>query len=200
MNKRSGGQRTVLWWIGWIALTIASFFLSCLFWTRHIAAHVGPMSQAGVPVLWVSAVFGTWMLLLVPLIVVMYNKVDKAYEDSRIARETTALQKARAELGVRAIRLDEKDRRLAREITDKLKKAPETIRHGHLVTAKLRDGRSIENVFIRDKKEMLGIYGVPSLSFTASEIVDVEPAGEGPLPDFKPELWLRLDGIGDRLS
>ena len=89
MTRSNGGRQTVFWWIGWIVLTILSFFLSCFFWTRHIALHVGPMSQPGVSILWISAVFGTWMLLLVPLIIVMYNKVDKAYEDARIVRETT---------------------------------------------------------------------------------------------------------------
>lgn len=116
MTRSNAGRQTVFWWIGWIVLTILSFFLSCLFWTRHIALHVGPMSQPGVPILWISAVFGTWMLLLVPLIIVMYNKVDKAYEDTRLAREAAAIQKASSEPGVRAIRVDEKERQLDPEI------------------------------------------------------------------------------------
>ncbi len=65
------------------------------------------------------------------------------------------------------------------------------------MTAVLRDGRKIENVFIRDKKDVLGIYGVDSLPFKISDIVDLETADEGRLPDFKAENWLRLDGAGE---
>ena len=65
------------------------------------------------------------------------------------------------------------------------------------MTAVLRDGRKIENVFIRDKKDVLGIYGVDSLPFKISDIVDLETADAGRLPDFKAENWLRLDGAGE---
>src|SRR3990167_5619830 len=95
MRKESAKEYPVLWWVGWIVLTIASFFVSCYFWTGFIAKHVGPMDQNGVPILWVAAVFGSWMVLLVPLIIVMYNKVDRSYEDARMHRESE-MQKKRA--------------------------------------------------------------------------------------------------------
>src|SRR5689334_14637964 len=83
-------DHSVLWWIGWIVLTILTFFAAYALWTPIIASRVGPMSQPGVPMLWVAAVFGTWMVFLVPLIILMYNKVDRAYEDARINRERLA--------------------------------------------------------------------------------------------------------------
>ena len=82
----------VLWWIVWILLTIGSFFVSAHFWTGFIADKFGSIHQPGVAILWVSAVFGSWMVLLVPLIILMYNKVDKAYDEARIKREMSALR------------------------------------------------------------------------------------------------------------
>ena len=88
-------ENTVLWWVGWIALTILSFFACCYFWTGFIARHIGGMDTGNAPILWVTAVFGSWMVLLVPLIIVMYAKVDKAYEDARIRRESAARTRAK---------------------------------------------------------------------------------------------------------
>src|SRR5687768_2772555 len=102
MKQEKDGNYTVLWWIGWITLTIISFFISCYFWTGFIAKYVGSMDKPGVPIVWVTAVFGTWMVLLVPLIVIMYSKVDKAYEDARLKRETDAFNKAKAEFKVKS--------------------------------------------------------------------------------------------------
>ena len=187
---------TVWWWLAWIGLTIGSFFVSCWFWTLFIARHVGTMQQPGAPILWVAAVFGSWMVLLVPLIVVMYRKVDKAYEDARIQREKTAFQKAQGAFRIKSIFIENSKRALNKNLGQKLKSMPETIRRGHLVTAVLRDGRQIENVFILNKKEVLGVYGLEALTFEISDIVDILPCDLDRLPNFKSENWLRLDGVG----
>ena len=191
---------TVGWWIGWITLTIASFFVSCYFWTGVIARHAGNMDRPGVPILWVTAVFGSWMVLLVPLIIVMYRKVDKAYEDARIRRETIQFQKAKDNFRVRSILVEASERRLKNELTAKLKRCPETIKHGHLVTATLNNGQKVPNVFILNKKEVLGIYGVKEVSFKIADIADVEPVAMHQIPNFKSEEWLRLDGVGGEVS
>ena len=187
-------ENTVLWWFGWIVLTIASFFVSCYFWTGWIARHVGPMDQKGAAIVWVSAVFGSWMVLLVPLIIVMYSKVDKAYEDARIAREKAALEKTEIGSPLRSILVDEKKRRLRPELAAKLKKFPEAVRRGHLVHATLSDGQRIENLFIIDKKEVLGVYDRQALDFDIQMIADLEPSDLEHLPAFEARRWLRLDG------
>lgn len=191
-------QASVGWWIGWILLTIGSFFVSCYFWTRFIAKHMGPMSRAGVPILWVTTVFGSWMMMLLPLIVVMYRKVDKAYEDARLAREKAQGEKTRNRLRVRSIFIEDSLRRLPRELTEKLKTVPETIHQGHLVTAILRNGEKVENVFILNKKQVLGVYDAEQLSFNVNEIADLEPVDTEKLPHFETGRWLRLDGVGSQ--
>ncbi len=196
MTKKTEKDNTVLWWIGWIVLTIVTFFISCWFWTGFIARHVGPMDQKGVPILWVAAVFGSWMVLLVPLIVVMYNKVDRAYEDARIGRETVQLERSKKEYGVRSVLVPEEQRALPKALIDKLKKTPRAIYRGHLVTIVLRDGSRVPNVFILDRREVLGVYDASVMPFRAEDILDVEPADLDRLPEFDPKKWLRLDGAG----
>ena len=192
----SGKDNTVFWWIGWITLTILSFFISCYFWTGFIARHVGPMDQKGVPMIWVAAVFGSWMVLLVPLIIVMYNKVDRAYEDARLGREAAEVERSKKEYGVRSVLIPEADRMLPKRASDKLKRTPRTIHRGHLVTVVLNDGRRVPNVFILDRREVLGVYDALSLPFKTAEIADLEPADLDHLPVFEPSRWLRLDGAG----
>ena len=194
-SRKPKGESTVLWWVGWIFLTVISFFISCAFWTATIAAHAGNMHKPGVPILWVTAVFGSWMVLLVPLIVVMYNKVDRAYEDARIARETDKLNKARNESRARSISVETSKRALPREFTQRLGRSPETIRGGHLVTVALKDGRKVENVFVAGKKEILGIYNAEDMTFSANDIADLIPADLDRLPLFEAQKWLRLDGV-----
>ncbi len=194
MSKKGGS--TVLWWLGWIVLTIVTFFISCWFWTGFIAERVGDMRQPGVPILWVTAVFGSWMVLLVPLIILMYSKVDKTYEDARITRETTQYNKARQEFIIKSVFIDEPKRLLSKTLADKLKKIPETIKRGHLVTAILKDGRRVENVFVMNKRDVLGVYGADAAPVLADDIADLEPSPLDKMPDFKTEHWLRLDGVG----
>jgi hypothetical protein len=190
------GQSSVLWWIAWILLTIGTFFLASHFWTWFIAQRVGPMRQPGVPILWITAVFGTWMALLVPLIIVMYRKVDKAYEDARIRREMQALKEAESRVPFKSVYVEETKRLLPKELVKKIKRFPPAIQGGHLVTAILRDGRRIENVFVFNKNDVLGVYGYDRLPFHVEEITDLVPADLNHLPDYKVENWLRLDGVG----
>ncbi len=194
--KQEKGLTAVLWWLGWILLTILSFFASCYFWTLFIAKNVGGMDKPGVPILWVTAVFGSWMVLLVPLIILMYSKVDKAYEDARIARETGALDKAKTAFRVRSVLIEVEKRMLDKTLSRKLKTFPETLKRAHLVTAVLNDGRKIENVFVVNRREVLGVYDKDALDFEIKDIADLSPTDLDRLPDFRSEKWLRLDGVG----
>lgn len=191
-SDRRGSFAAVGWWIGWIVLTIASFFLSGAVWTPLIAGRFGSMREPGVPILWVVAVFGTWIVLLVPLIIVMYVKVDKAYEDARIRREEAARAGAPA---FRWIPVPAERRRLPAGLARKARRFPAVIKRGRLVTAFLSDGRRVENVFVTGG-EVLGVYGRSGFDFEIRDIADLEPANLKKLPAFKPGEWLRLDAGG----
>ncbi len=193
MSKKNDALN-IFWWLGWIAITILSFFASCYFWTGFIAKRVGDMHEPSAPFIWIATVFGTWMVLLVPLIIVMYNKVDKAYEDARINRERKVFEQAQTKSQVRSIFIDKSKRMLPLELKEKLSKIPEAIRYGHLVTATFRDGRNIPYVFIQNREEVLGVYDQASFPFDLKNIVDLKSEDLDKLPPFEPSRWLRLDG------
>ena len=188
MPKKASGTQTIFWWITWIVLTIVSFFAAAAFWTPIIAKKFGSIHETRTSVIWIVAVFGSWMAALVPLIIVMYSKVDKTYEDARMRREKAALR-------FKSIQVDRSKRLLPPDLSAKLKESPEVISGGHLVTALLKDGRKIENVFISDKNEILGIYDAEELTFEGKDIRDIEPADLNKLPSFMTPQWLRLDGV-----
>lgn len=191
MDKQD--ESTVTWWLIWISLTIGSFFLAVWFWTPFIAARFGSIKNPTTSLLWIIAVFGSWLVALIPLMVFMYQKVDKAYEDARIRRELGA-QKFKDPVKIKAVFVEESKRRLPKTLTEKLKQVPQTIKDGHLITAILKDGRKIENVFIARRKELLGIYGQEELTFQADDIANFELTDLTHPPDFTQKIWLRLDG------
>ena len=188
-------EYTVFWWIGWIVLTIATFFIAHSIWTPFIAKHVGPMSKPGVPVLWVAAVFGTWMVFLVPLIVVMYNKVDRAYDEAREGREKRAAELLSSRFPVRALELEMKRLLLPQDLRKKLKRLPKTLKQGQLVHLSFKDGRRLENAFVFEGEEIVGVYGRTDFPFDAREAVEaqlIDPAETQPVDYAR---WLRLKGV-----
>jgi len=197
-NRLSREDETnVTWWIGWIALTIATFFASAGFWTWFLAQGGGSIQDPGAAGRWVFAVFGTWMAALLPLIVVMYQKVDRAYENARAAREAREAKESERPKP-KTVFIDPAKRILEASLIQKLKRMPATIKKGsqagHLVTAVLRDGRRFENIFVANRSEVLGIYGHNNLPFETEEIIDLEPADLDKVPAFSESGWLRLDG------
>lgn len=186
-SKKSGGSRTIFWWVIWITVTIGSFFVASSFWTPVIAKHFGTVRETKASILWVTAVFGTWMVFLVPLIILMYSKVDKVYEDARIRREKN-------EKRFRSIAIDPEKRLLPSSVTGKMADWPFTTQDGHLVNLKLKDGRQVENVFVSERKEILGIYNETSLSFEGKDVAEIEPVDLKKAPAYLTNLWLRLDG------
>lgn len=186
-NSKSSGTQTILWWILWITLTIVSFFLAVAFWTPLIAKHLGSVRESRNAILWVTAVFSTWMVFLVPMIVFMYQKVDKAYEDARIRREQNANR-------FRSILVPEEKRRVNSVISQKLSAYAPTVNGGHLVNAVLSNGSKIESVFISECREVLGVYNARELIFEGKDIQDIELVDLNHPPAFLPALWLRLDG------
>ncbi len=188
-------ESTLSWWLVWIGLTIGSFFLSVWFWTPFIAEKLGSIKESPNSMIWVIAVFGTWLIALTPLMIFMYQKVDQAYEKARIARETRGEKPSRTDsLKIKGVLIKPSERIVSKSLTQKLKSIPPTIHNGHLVTATLKDGRKVENVFIARRTELLGLYDQTELTFRASDIIEIEPTDLTHPPDFTKKTWLRLDG------
>ncbi|MCB9799882.1 MAG: hypothetical protein H6757_03905 [Candidatus Omnitrophica bacterium] len=187
-SKQKKGTQTVLWWVAWITLTILSFFAAHAIWTPLIARHFGSIRETKTAAIWVAAVFGTWMVFLVPLIVFMYHKVDKAYEDARNRRE-------RAEKQFRSLNIEKEKRLLPEILSRKLAGVPETIEGGHLVSLTLKNGKHYAYAFIAHRHELLGLYDEKEFNFTGSDIQDIELVDMSKPPTFFAASWLRLDGV-----
>lgn len=187
-NKKSG-TRTIFWWIIWITLTILAFFVAVAIWSPVIADHVGSVREnKAATIFWVTAVFGTWIIILVPLIVVMYQKVDKVYEDARMKREKN-------EQRFRAITVQRDKRLLPKPVAQKLAGVPETIPGGHLVSLRLKDGRTVPHVFVANAEEILGIYNASAMTFEAQDVTALDVDTLNQPPHFFTNQWLRLDGV-----
>jgi hypothetical protein len=191
-TQKKRGETTVAWWLIWITLTIGSFFLAVWFWTPIIAERYGSIRNHGTTLLWIVAVFGSWLVFLIPLMIFMYWKVDKSYEDARIRREMRTAQ-FNEKVTIKSVQVKEKERLIPDALTQKLKKVPATIKGGHLVTATLKDGRKLKHVFISGGNKLVGIYDQEELTFTTADLVDLEPADLEHPPDFTEKSWLRLD-------
>ena len=53
-----------------------------------------------------------------------------------------------------------------------------------------------ENVFVLERREIVGLYDADTMPFSVNDIAELIPADLDRLPVFKTEKWLRLDGIG----
>ena len=188
-------EHPVIWWIGWIVMTIVAFFIPCYAWTK-ILAHNTNMSQPGMPAIWVTAVFGTWMIFLVPLIIVMYNKVDRAYEDARNARERQAKELLASRFPVKAIDVEEARLQLPKPLQKKLKRLPKTLKKGQLVSLEFKNGQRLENVFVYGGEEIVGIYGRKDFPFDAREAVKADLMDPSQVPPVDYDKWLRLQAAG----
>lgn len=191
-------ENTVLWWIGWITLTILAFFVAHWFWTPLIAQRFGPMTQPGLPGLWVTAVFGTWMVFLVPLIIVMYNKVDRAYDESRAEREKKTAEFLASRFAVRCLNVETERLLLPKAIQKKLKRLPKTLKQGQLIRMALKDGGRVENVFVLEGEEIVGVYGRKDFPFDARQAVGFELLDPAQTQPVDYDQWLRLISTGYR--
>ena len=187
-KMKPSGTQTIFWWIVWISLTIASFFAAAAIWTPLIAKHFGSIRETRASAIWIIAVFGTWMVFLVPLIVIMYQKVDRVYEDARLRREKNAAR-------YKAIFVEPSKRTLPQNAASSLKQMEPTLQGGRLVNLTLKDGRKFQNVFVSSENEIVGIYDADEMSFEGNDVAALEPADLKNSPAFITQNWLRLDGV-----
>ncbi len=135
--------------------------------------------------LWLKAVFGSWLALMLPFLVLLYKKADLIFK-AAVARQNAAGPKFRTAFVERSKRL------LRRDFVEKLKKSPQTLDKGQIVEVTLTDGRKIPNVFVLNRSEILGLYDYPEFCFDTSQIQNVELMTD--LPVYEENRWLRLDG------
>ncbi len=134
---------------------------------------------------WARGVFSSWLFLLLPFLVWMYKKTDQIYKEA--VKRQNALGPA-----FRTAFIEKSKRLLPEEVVKKLKTLPPTVEKGQLVHLYLKDGAQIQNVFVLNSCEILGLYDRTDFDFESKDIVDAEPAAN--LTVHEEAKWLRLDG------
>jgi hypothetical protein len=171
-------------WLGGMSAFIGLLVASAFGWSFYFKNRIA--SESGFDRDWTKAVFGTWLFLLIPFLVLLYRQADQIFKNAVIRQgyggtfQTAAI--------ARSCRL------LPRTISEKVKSFEPTMPGGHVVTVVLKDNRRIGHVFILQATEILGLYDKTALDFEMSEILDVEPTRLHELPPYQEEKWLRLDG------
>ena len=174
-------------WLFGMGIFIGLLIISEFFWSFWFLRGSRPTSSGGFDPRWIRAVFGTWLFLTLPFLVLMYRRADKIFKTA-VARQTQAGPSFRTHFV-------EKSRRMLPEtIAAKLRGVPPTLEQGHVVTAVLKDGREVPHLFVLNANEILGVYDRTELGFDASDIVGVKPVDADQLPGYEESKWLRLDG------
>ena len=178
-------EKAVDAWLGGMSLFIGSLILSCLFWTVRYKQQV--MESPALDEMWAKSVFGTWLVLLLPFLVMMYRQADRLFKTAEERQLYTPRFKIQS--------VDEAKRQLSESLKKKIKAIQPALPGGHIVTAILSNGKKIPHVFIYQGREVLGVYD-RELDFSLADIIDFEPIPLDNLPAYEETKWLRLDGKG----
>ena len=176
-------ERAVDAWLLGVSVFIGSLVVSALAWAFMYRQRFG-LSQ-GLDPLWARAVFGSWIVILIPFLILMYRKADAIFLSAQ-SRQTY-------EPSYRRQFMEESQRQLPAHFVTKLSSVKPILANGHLVDLKLKDGRQVRYVFVLNGREILGVYDRDKIDFTAGDVEAMELVSPENLPVFDPALWLRLD-------
>lgn len=172
------------WRLG-MSCFIGILILSALFWSFWFREEITNPAHQGLSGNWLKAVLGTWLILLLPVLAYLYKKTDQILK-AAIERQTQIGPKFKTQF------VEKSKRILPDTLAKKLENIPETMPKAHVVNLILKSGRKIPDVFVLNRKEVLGIYGCDKVDFDILESSDVEPVSQ--LAEYNEEQWLRLDG------
>lgn len=173
-------------WLKGMVFYIGVLIVSSLTWSVVFRSGLH-RSGGGLYGPWLKAVLATWLLTLIPFLVVMYQKADLLFKEAH-ARQTSRGPKFQSTLIEKAVR------QLPPAIADQISGFPEMLENGRIVTLKLKDGREIQDVFVINSREVIGLYGRDSMDFKTEDVIDVRAVDAQSLPAYEETRWLRLDG------
>ena len=176
-------ERAVDAWLMGMSIFIGSLVMSALGWGIVFKPRLHTES-AGMDGVWMKAVFGTWLAVLIPFLIFMYRKADFIFQTARM-RQTY-------EPNYRQAAIPREERLLPQALADRLAAAKPILPKGHLIHAKLKDGSWVKYLFILNGNEIAGIYDRERLDFDPRQIEEIQIVSEE-LPVFDPTRWLRLD-------
>ncbi len=167
-----------------MAFFIGFFIASAVFWSWVFKKRILP-DTAGFDSLWMKAVFSTWLVALIPILVWMYRKADRIFENAN-AKQTY-------EPRFKIHWIEPEKRLLPEALVQQIKKSRPTLPGGHLVNAKLKNGGTSEHLFVLAGKEVAGIYDPKTLDFDVSELQELSVLESTYLPVFDESKWVRFN-------
>ncbi len=173
-------------WLAGMAVYIGVLIASSLAWSYLFRSDLH-RTVSGIHGPWLKAVFATWILALIPFLVVMYRKADTLFNEAH-QRQTSRGPKFQSTL------IEKAARQLPIEIGDQISQFPEMLENGRIVTLKLKDGREIQDVFVINSREVIGLYARENMDFKTEDVVGVQAVDAQNLPAYDETRWLRLDG------
>ena len=175
-------ERAVDAWLLGMGIFIGSLVVSSIGWSLVFSAKLH-RETTGIDGGWAKAVFGTWIAVLIPFLILMYRKADDIFQ--------TANSRQTYEPNYRKIFVPLEQRLLPDALARQIQAQKPILPNGHLAQLRLKNGQTVPNVFIVKGREIVGIYDREGFDFAMSDITALEPAGE--IPVFEESRWLRLD-------
>lgn len=184
--KRINGdqERSLRLWFWGMGTFLSTAIVSSIFWSWKYRLDFGASGLYGP---WSKAVFGTWLLMLLPFLAFMYRQADRIFKDA-------VMRQSQAGPRFRTVLIEKSKRLLTPDLCRKIRQTKPVMPEGHVVACILKDGRKIPNVFVVRGQEILGLYDRLTMDFSGEDIHDIEGGASKELPAYEEEKWLRLDG------
>jgi hypothetical protein len=174
-------------WLKAMGIFVGLLVASALGWSLILKKNLGQNTGTGLDPVWAKAVFGTWLFFLFPFLIWMYKTADRIFKSAVIRQTQTGPS-------FKTVMVEKSKRLLPKRLAAKIAGCPPTLEKGHVVTLVAKDGSKIQDVFVLNSSEVLGLYNREKLDFNPYEMVDVECLDSGMLPPYEESKWLRLDG------
>ena len=176
-------ERSVDAWLTGMGFFIGAFVVSAFVWGLVFKQRL-LSGTPGLDPVWMRAVFSTWVIILVPLLIWMYRSADRIFK--------TANERQTREPAFQRQWVTPDRRLLPQALSEKLQKEKPTLSGGHLVKGRFKNG-DVWPLFILNGREVIGAYDYSKTDFDASQLIDVavEEPVKLPIPD--ESRWVRFN-------
>ena len=171
-------------WLTGMGFFIGLFVLSAFFWSWALKARIFP-DTPGLDPVWMKAVFASWLVILIPLLIWMYRSADAIFK--------TANERKSIEPRFKAHWIDPEKRLLPAALAEKVRSHKPTLPGAHVVTGRLKSGEFLPHLFILNAKEVIGAYDPQKIDLDASQLEDVIVLDPSKLPVYDESKWVRFN-------
>ncbi len=177
-------EKAVDAWLAGFGSFIGAFVASEFLWALILKDRISP-NTPGLDPLWMKAVFSTWLVILIPLMIWMYRSADTIFK--------TANERQTHQPSFQVLWVAPEKRVLSPALSSKLAHIKPTLPGGHVVRGRLKNGEVLENLFVLNGKEIVGAYGLQITDFDASRFEDIEVMDIRDIPPYEESRWIRFN-------